>query len=1355
MKIILTILFVVFGFIVNAQTRPAGTPTQFNTGWSRWGYMQPDSGLINGRRDTLNFFPRFSGTMIMRPQDRSLYWYDSLLLKWNKILKQGDVTNTTASNGLNKVVDDIRLGGNLTQETSINGQSLWGLSGDSLLSLNMSTIYPNNFIGPPYYIRNTISSTEGEQGISITSRTNNLTPDTLVNQSQLLLIPESVYLYAIDSDSTNVFQHNVSNTSVQGRFGIGTQSPGAKLDVNGTGRFLDTLTATTMGNSDSSNRVASTALLKRLISILPTSSAINNTNIGSGFRILNDPSAQTMRTLFSNNTGAWDSTSNANGLTYKVDTTVIATKKYVDSNDSYFRDRTVGRVFTDLFNRSFLGSSYTVTSTDLNVALTGTKMTIKRATNGGFANYVTKTDTVFGWQRMNVNLKFVIDSAGGGLGIQYLTTVVPSINNNLQVLFVAYSGATPVGRIDFYSNGNLIQTGTKILSFAIGDTIQLSLFRNNSQFSATATNLTKRLQAQEVYTFPLLIGSYTFSIPNLSTLGILASGGNQSVYEFSVTSFNKKFQKTVFVGNSISTGYGASQSNMRFPDRAYNNTDQLEVSAGGFEKSADAIRRLPEIAAMFPQTVIVELGVNDGGGGGVTAPAFQANIDSIVHYLQDRGIRVVLTTVIPTTVSNVTEVAYNAAINTVATNRGCVVVDIYGSALNNGSGGMAALYDGGDGIHPNDIGHWYIASLEKPALFIDTTAGNALFAARSDTLYNFNMSVVEPGSNRLGVWPKSSMGLQFVTDNGNKTTNQVVVQGGTTTLTNSQLRVGTFEFQSAFLNNAFITENLFFDGSFKRRQTGYGTIIQPIDGSVLFSNVNTGTAGSAASAGDIWGTIRTDVGGQVLIGGDIAATGTTGANAIFSAAGSLTLNTRAFLGTITSFATPFNAGSYTSLPTIGLNNSAAAAGQKKYMIQVGSNNFRISLLNDAESGSLDFFKLTQTASVIDSLTVPTLTVNQGNLRINTNSLSTDVSGRRVYNNGSWGGNKDSITTITSITSQFILVQDTATGADLGKFKKILSSNLGFVATASNGLTVTGTDVAMGGNFTGNTTIGNIAQDFGLTINRLGTSNATTLSAVSSTGNAINATSTSGVALLATTNTGSYVGGFTLNPATTNTIDEVIRVSRNTSGTPAAGLGGYIGFTGEVSDNSLQDMGRLSFAWTDVTLGTRTSNFTVNTTNSGSSAARFTVKGSGQLQGNGYGSGTFTGTPTQSAQFDASGNIIEGPVLASSTFSPALTNTANISSSATFQGQYLRVGNTVTLSGQFTIDPVATTTLTQLTFTVPIASTLGAAENLSGTASDGNLSAKIYSNGTGSGILEFNSVGTTATTWTYTLTYTIN
>lgn len=74
-----------------------------------------------------------------------------------------------------------------------------------------------------------------------------------------------------------------------------------------------------------------------------------------------------------------------------------------------------------------------------------------------------------------------------------------------------------------------------------------------------------------------------------------------------------------------------------------------------------------------------------------------------------------------------------------------------------------------------------------------------------------------------------------------------------------------------------------------------------------------------------------------------------------------------------------------------------------------------------------------------------------------------------------------------------------------------------------------------------------------------------------------------------------------------------------------------------------------------------------------------------------------------------GNVYYG------TFTPSLTNVTNIAASTASAGQYMRVGNTVTFSGQVNIDPTAAG-YTVLRMTIPVASNFSASRNAAGTFS---------------------------------------
>jgi hypothetical protein len=79
-------------------------------------------------------------------------------------------------------------------------------------------------------------------------------------------------------------------------------------------------------------------------------------------------------------------------------------------------------------------------------------------------------------------------------------------------------------------------------------------------------------------------------------------------------------------------------------------------------------------------------------------------------------------------------------------------------------------------------------------------------------------------------------------------------------------------------------------------------------------------------------------------------------------------------------------------------------------------------------------------------------------------------------------------------------------------------------------------------------------------------------------------------------------------------------------------------------------------------------------------------------------------------------VDQNPPVYAGVYTPALTNGANVFDSTPFECQYLRVGNTVTVSGRVDVVPQNPNASTQLRFRLPIPSNLGASEDCSGVAS---------------------------------------
>lgn len=129
--------------------------------------------------------------------------------------------------------------------------------------------------------------------------------------------------------------------------------------------------------------------------------------------------------------------------------------------------------------------------------------------------------------------------------------------------------------------------------------------------------------------------------------------------------------------------------------------------------------------------------------------------------------------------------------------------------------------------------------------------------------------------------------------------------------------------------------------------------------------------------------------------------------------------------------------------------------------------------------------------------------------------------------------------------------------------------------------------------------------------------------------------------------------------------------------------------------------------------------------------------------------------TSSLQCDA---VVNDTGLAAGTFTPTRSAEANLDANVTTtEGQYMRVGNTVTFSGRITnVDPTLTATITTFEITLPVASNIGAIEDLAGTAVCGSIagmSIEIFGSvANNTAVFKLISTDITAQSISYTITY---
>ncbi len=214
---------------------------------------------------------------------------------------------------------------------------------------------------------------------------------------------------------------------------------------------------------------------------------------------------------------------------------------------------------------------------------------------------------------------------------------------------------------------------------------------------------------------------------------------------------------------------------------------------------------------------------------------------------------------------------------------------------------------------------------------------------------------------------------------------------------------------------------------------------------------------------------------------------------------------------------------------------------------------------------------------------------------------------------------------------------------------------------------------------------------------------------------------------------------------TNNIFYPLDLRIGSSGSPSLGIGVGVNFIVETSNGNFETGAVLDIVTTDVTSTSEDFDWVFKSMlNGASSDEKFRITSDGRLYGkflhnNG---GSLTGTTNQ--------------YIASGTFTPTISNTANISTNTARTAQWIRVGNVVTFSGNVSISTTSTSISANFDISLPITSSFSTIYQAGGAGGMyNNTPIQVRSNnGSNTALVVFISNSTSTSDLSYTIQYEI-
>lgn len=349
------------------------------------------------------------------------------------------------------------------------------------------------------------------------------------------------------------------------------------------------------------------------------------------------------------------------------------------------------------------------------------------------------------------------------------------------------------------------------------------------------------------------------------------------------------------------------------------------------QTTTQMLARIRSITGGAPKYVVVLGGANDLQGGLVSATTITNNLQSICTAAKNAGANVILVTTSPfgtnagwTAGAQTIQNTVNTAITSTA---GITNVDyrvnIY-TLLGGGTNTLSALYDSGDGLHPNVTGHSVIAT----AIYTTVGVSNWTISATTPTVYVPTTRILEQNLSTTAspyfykLYLKDSLSLAgAISAIGNIISNSLITANGFSAVSNSTLPL------------IYVTNSILFGSAGNAGSFGSGGTSLKITGGSTYSNV---TICTPNFPNGLFQAVNSTTGTVML--GDISSMTDNGDRLQIDN----TLSTKTI-----------NVGYGSNLPTINLNTNSLIS-QINFRNSAGTNTY-LAISANASTGELKYF----------------------------------------------------------------------------------------------------------------------------------------------------------------------------------------------------------------------------------------------------------------------------------------------------------------------------------------------------------------------------------------------------------------